>query len=376
MPGTKKKECCKCKNNKWPEDFKEGRFLPITPMSVCLTCEQAEIIQAQEKEIDMLKKKGQERDNRLKILEEKLFNIEKAILQEGEEQSKRGTNRNEMPMKESVKELRKIVKENIEEIVETGRQVVEIREQMSSLQDTGRFQKAKGTKAKRTVRNEHAIPLTNRFEILEDETDKAEIETYVIGDSIVREQTNYFAAKNKQRKIQSYPGCRAEKVTDEIKALKVKSRKTCIIANAGNNNLFLRGNEVGKTEPLMTDLGSLVDSLLAKTDGGLVIGLMPRMYASYFAMSKAIGINERIGRYCRDMKVEFYDVWNDFVGKWQYFKSDGIHLNEAGHIKLQDILEREYERVKKRLYKQPSPEQSQVSPTPIQGTSREHKQGN
>ena len=92
---------------------------------------------------------------------------------------------------------------------------------------------------------------------------------------------------------------------------------------------------------------------------------MPRIYASYFAMSKAIGLNERIGKYCFQKKVEFYDLWNDFVGQWQYFKKDGIHLNEAGHKKFDDILGQEYERIKNRLHPPHPPEPYKEPPKPI-----------
>lgn len=355
-----KAECFRCKINKWAADFKEGSITKISSTSVCLSCEQAAKIEAQQKEIDWLKNRDQEREKIMKKLEERIRKIETLIPKEGNEKEERDGDRLDKQshssevkvVQEKVKELSEIVKENRDVIVETGKHVVEMREQIASFKDNGNFHTVKGRKntGSKIYKKSHGIALANRFEVLEDEVDDQEVEAILIGDSIVREQSHYFAMRNKRKRIvKSYPGCKAKKVKDEVSALNIKSKHTCIIANAGGNDLFLRGEKVGNSEPLLEDLTALVDSLAEKTYGGILIGIMPRMYASYFAMSKAIGINERIGKYCKGKNVEFFDVWNDFVGKRQYFKKDGIHLNETGHKKLDEILSREYKRVKDKL---------------------------
>ena len=342
-----KSECFKCKVMKWVTDFKEGRYSMISSTSVCLSCEQAAKIEAQKKEIDRLKAREQEKDDRIKRLEEQLCRIEKLIPKEGGKGVAAKSGETSYNLADKVKELSKAVKENRDDIVETGRQVVEVREQIASSKDTANFKTVKGKKSTNISDKEQHINLTNRYAALVDEVDDTEIETYVIGDSIVREQTHHFAKKNTQkRKIQSYSGCKAKKVIDEVKALKIRKKNTCIIANAGGNDLFLRGDHVGRTEPLIKDLTCLVDAVANKTDRGILMGIMPRVYASYFAMSKAIGINERIKKYCIQKKVEFIDVWDSFVGKRQFFRRDGIHLNEVGHRRLEEILTWEYEREK------------------------------
>ena len=153
---------------------------------------------------------------------------------------------------------------------------------------------------------------------------------------------------------------------DEVKALNGKNNNTCIIANAGSNDLYLRENKIGNTEPLVEDLKSLVNSVAEKTSNGTLIGIMPRIYASYFAMSKAIGINERLSKYCSQKNVEFIDVWETFVNKRQYFRRDGIHLNEAGHKKLGEILCQQYDRVKNRVNQ--SHKTPETTPTQVQAS--------
>ena len=373
-----KSVCFRCKVNKWVVDFKEGSLADISSTSVCLFCEQAALIEAQKKEIKILKIRERENDERIRRLEEYVSRIEKFIPKEGggkqaesEEASLEECSKSVDVKKvdDKIEELKKVVIENRDEIVETGKQVVEIREEIASFKDNGNFRLVKGKKSTVVKDKEQGIALANRYAALEDEAESSEVEAYVIGDSIVREQTYHFAMKSKKRrrKVQSYSGCKAKKVIDEVKALKVQNKDTCIIANVGSNDLYLRENKVGNTEPLVDDLKSLVDSIVEKTNRGILVGLMPRVYASYFAMSKAIGINERLRNYCNQKRVDFIDVWKIFISKRQYFRRDGIHLNETGHKKLGEILCEEFERVKNKV--DPPPKTPEPSPTQPQETS-------
>ena len=370
MGGEKLKSVCsKCNINKWAVDFKEGSCSRISSISVCLSCEQAALIEEQKKEIESLKIKDQQKEDRIRTLEEYVRKIEQLISKEGEVASLVNSNSNEAVkvVEKKVEDLSKVVKENRDEIVETGKQVVEIRKEIALSQESRNFQVVRGKKLSKVSEKKQGISETNRFATLEDEADTPEVEAYVIGDSIVREQAHHFAIRNKKRrKVQSYSGCKAKKVIDEVKALNVKNNNACIIANAGSNDLYLRDNKIGNTEPLVEDLKSLVNSVAEKTSNGTLIGIMPRIYASYFAMSKAIGINERLSKYCSQKNVEFIDVWETFVNKRQYFRRDGIHLNEAGHKKLGEILCQQYDRVKNRVNQ--SHKTPETTPTQVQAS--------
>ena len=372
MTGEKMKSVCsQCKVNKWAVDFKEGSCSKISHTSVCLSCEQAALIEKQRKEIETLKINDQQKEERIRKLEDYVSKIEKFLAKE-EEQAKSGilnadeinSNMDVKKVEKEVEKLSNVVKENRDDIVETGRQVVEIRKEIASFKDSRNFQVVRGKKPAKVNDKKQEITVSNRFSPLTDEADTPEVEAYVVGDSIVREQTHHFALKNKQkRKVQSYSGCKAKKVLDEVTALKVKKNNTCIIANAGSNDLYLRENKIGNTEPLVKDLENLVDSMAEKTNKGILIGIMPRIYASYCALSKAIGINWRMGKYCSDRNVEFIDVWDTFLNKRQYFRRDGIHLNEAGHKKLGEILSQAYDKVKNKINssrKIPEPPPTQV----------------
>ena len=369
MTGAKqlKSVCFKCGINKWAVDFKEGRYSELSSTSVCLSCEQSAMVETHKREIDRLKTMDKEKEERIKKLEEQnkevgirlrkleeyISKLEKPVLKDeeqkqvGSEAADLGKPGNDLDVVDrKVEELRKIVMENRDEIVETGRQVVEIREECASSKNNTNFRLVKGRKSPKVKVKEQGIALTNQFAVLEDEVDGTEVEAFIIGDSIVGGQNKHFASKNKRRRVKCYRGGKAKQIVDEITRLKVPNKDTCIIANAGSNDLYLRGNEVGSTEPLVRDLKNLVDSVAEKTNTGILVGIMPRAYASYYAMSKAIGINERVSKYCSQKAVQFIDIWKIFVGKWHYFKQDGIHLNEAGNRKLGEILCEEHNKMK------------------------------
>ena len=96
--------------------------------------------------------------------------------------------------------------------------------------------------------------------------------------------------------------------------------------------------------------------------------MLPRKYTSYYAQSKAIGINERVKMYCSQKKVEFVDVWKIFIGKWKYFRKDGIHLSEIGHRKLEEILSRECARLMNSDQKNTGPSPDDMPSSQVQET--------
>ena len=170
-------------------------------------------------------------------------------------------------------------------------------------------------------------------------------------------ERNFANRNKKKRKVKSFPGAKARKIVEEVRKLELKSKNSCVIAHAGSNDIYLRNNKVGSTEPAVKELKCLVDSISSKTTRGMIVGMLPRNYVSYYALSKAIGVNERIKRYCQEKEVGFIDLWEVFVGKRHYFSRDGTHLNEAGHRKLGEILSRECERMMREITvtDQPSP---------------------
>ena len=407
-PENLKSTCFKCGHKKWNVDFKEGCAARISSTSTCLSCEQAIKIEKLEKaikerdnEVKRMKEtisKLESRDNEEKRMKEMIDKLEsrvKELEKTREEKCINGVVKctsggdssimteccEAQKLQEKVEEISKIARENIDNIIESGRAIVEIRQDIAAMKDEMEFKKVKGRKAGRRVeeKGKKCIPLVNRFAVLSQEEETCVIgdslvreqkveekgekciplvnryavlsqeeETWVIGDSLVREQEEYFANRNKRkRKVKSFPGCKTKKVVEEVRKLELQSRNSCIITHVGTNDLFLRGNKVGNSEPLVKDLESLVDSIAEKTCNGIVTGMLPRTYVSHYALSKAVGVNERTKKYCSQKGVEFLDLWDEFVGKREFFKRDGIHLSEAGQRKLGAILGKKCENLVK-----------------------------
>ena len=288
-------------------------------------CEQAEKISKLEKamrEKDIELKKMKDIISKLQQKMEEADRTEREADQVNTRGKSAGCSSNERPrasyckqsqkLGEKVKELSHIVRENRDTIVESGREIVEIRQEIAAVKSNSEFRVVGGREAARGFVGGGwgGVALTNRFSVLSRE------ETYLIGDSMVGGQTERFANFNKnKRKVKSFPGCRVNKVTEEVEKLEIQSRNSCVIAHVGSNDLYMRGGRVGNSEPIVKDMKRLVNKVSEKTNKGIVVGMLPRSYISHFALSKAIAINERMKKYCDQKKVEFIDLWGMFVGK-------------------------------------------------------------
>ena len=82
----------------------------------------------------------------------------------------------------------------------------------------------------------------------------------------------------------------------------------------------------------------MVDDIKLKTDRALVIGILPRLGASNHALSKVIGINERLEDLCTPTGVRFVDPYNVFYGRHDLHQADGVHLNYRGKAVLGDMV--------------------------------------
>ena len=183
------------------------------------------------------------------------------------------------------------------------------------------------TKAKKHNLPGNEIKISNRFSLLSEDED----ETFLIGDSLVKEQAEHFGINNKKkRKTISFPGAGARKIGEEIKKVRTKNRKSTIIIQGGGNDLFLKNGNAGPTEPLFTELEKIVETLCEKTDNGIVVGLLPRNDVSHYSLSKAIGLNSRLQNVCSRKGVRFVNYWDRFIGNRKLYRRDGIHLNDEG----------------------------------------------
>ena len=340
-----KSVCFKCKINKWIVDFKEGCAAKISTTSVCLACEHAT-------KIERLEKTLQEKDVMINKLTNILEKLEKKVetlgkdkiqvnnldLRNNEEVSShdlgQSSNQN---IQKTVKVIENAVKENMDIIAENGKAIVEIRNDLVKLVNEPEYRKASGrsiVKHPKIKQNNCSIIVSNRYAVL------AQEDTLLIGDSIVRDQGNHLINKNKQRrKLKALPGSKVGNIIEEVKSLENK-RSRYVIVHAGSKDLCLGNRKTFHSEPVIAKLETLADSLFEKTERGIMIGLLPRIYSNHLDLSKTIGVNERMNKYCKKKGVEFLDVWNAFIGKKHLFMNDGIHLNTLGNIKLGELIDK------------------------------------
>ena len=296
--------CPECNINKWIVDYKEGCSADLTRHSICLSCQQG-------KEIEKLKKENLELKNRM----QEIYSL--------------------------LEEVRKANRELNDEVVDNGKDIHEIRNQMADRAvDTNRiankgkneeqFMKATGRRVttKKPKQQPKIETVTkNRFSLLSEK----EEETVLVGDSMVKDQGEHFGLKNKKkRKVISYPGAIAKKLEEEVGKMKIENKRTTIIVQASGNDLFMRNGNAGQTEPLVKQLEKTVETMRKKSTSAIVIGILPRLNVSHYALSKAIGINDRLETICRRKSVKFINLWEKFYGNRKLFRRDGIHFSEEG----------------------------------------------
>ena len=303
---TKLKHVCPdCKTNKWIIDYKEGCAADLTRHSICLFCQQA-------REIEKLKKDNLELKNMVKEIYSQIGEMNKEVVDNGR----------------SIHELRS-------QLVAAKPTLVERTPNKNETENVNKdreemFRKATGRRVttKKTDKPRSKETLTsNRFSLLADE----EEETVLIGDSMVKSQGEHFGSKNKKkRKVRSYPGANARKILEELGKIEIENKKTTIIVQASGNDLFLRNGNAGSTEPLVKQLENTIETAKKKTNNAIVLGILPRLDVSHFALSKALGINGRLKSICQKKGVRYIDLWDTFYGNRKMYRRDGIHFSEEG----------------------------------------------
>jgi len=187
------------------------------------------------------------------------------------------------------------------------------------------------------------VPIKNRFDALEeregnDERDgggddqmaedrDGEREVLVIGDSRVRYMDRTFCSKNPSRRMRvCYPGAQVKDVRDRLEGvMRGSGEGATVIVQVGVN-------DVGKnnTEETMKAYRALIGSLAGSRKRGVVTSILPMVHASMEWYSRAIGLNTRVANICKELGVQFLDLWGEFWGRTEMFALDGLHLSKKG----------------------------------------------
>ena len=312
--------CPECKINKWIVDFKEGCSADLTRKSICLFCQQGN-------ELEKLRKENMELKNKVQEIYSILTNIQKSNQELNNEIVSNGKDIHDLRTQLSATRTSSNVRPEIQEEKEN-----------TSKNRDQQFIKATGrrvTTRKTKELSNNVTATKNRFSLLSEN----EEETVLIGDSMVKDQGEHFGLKNKRkRKVRSYPGATTKKIEEEIGKMKIENKKTTIVVQASGNDLFLRNGNAGQTEPLVKQLERTVETVKKSTTNAIILGILPRLNDSHYALSKAIGINDRLERICQKHSVKFLNLWDTFYRNRMLFRKDGIHFSEEGKRRYGNIL--------------------------------------
>ena len=377
-----KATCAKCKKEKWCVDYREGSYANIHHDSICLFCEgenkldkeiraikemfnsQLQIIQKEvkerndkvenlEKEVKNLKLENQELKKRLcqnagtvggSSSTSKKDSTSSPVVQNGENAENQSRKSN-LPVNNNTNDERAPSTEDDSVIIESEDLVENTNEwqvagEKKRRRKQNKAQKNKSKEKKPEVHKNKVGPQKKenspkRSGPISDKESK----TFLVGDSQVRGQESHFSrTRTGIRKVKSLPGAKTSQISREVEKIWVKDRGTAVIAQVSGNDLFLRGKKSGETENIIGEVMTLVDELYLKTDRAMILGILPRIFASSWSTSKAIGINARLADLCTQKGVRFVDPFDHFYGKANLYLRDGVHLSETGKAKLGDLL--------------------------------------
>lgn len=149
---------------------------------------------------------------------------------------------------------------------------------------------------------------------------------YVVGDSQVRYLDDRVLLSDVRKHV-CLPGAGIGRVLDRIENIMEDkgSDPIAVCLSAG-------GNDVGKRRSveLMKQYREVLEKIKSKGGVSVVCGVLPRRGVSREWLSRAIGINCSLDKYCSDHAIPFIDVWHRFYGNDVMYARDGVHLSRQG----------------------------------------------
>ena len=132
-------------------------------------------------------------------------------------------------------------------------------------------------------------------------------------------------------------GAGIEDILEHIRNKRMKG-KTTVIHGGGDDIKKL------ETEHILRVYKEVIKETKDKGKLCIVSGIVPRRGESSYWSSRAIGINNRLQGYCKEMDgVMFVDNWDRFYGNRKLYTADGVHLNRQGTNLLSVIIEEKVE---------------------------------
>ena len=190
-----------------------------------------------------------------------------------------------------------------------------------------------GSKPRASDTKEKPVASYNMFASLElsdlDEQEEAYVQ--IIGDSMVRglPVTNNMV-KKKKHITSCHPGARIDRITS---VLEIEEVQGPTIVSVGTNDV---GSDTLKE--LKDKFRKLLKAIEDRRVPSVMVGILPRCFASPKWRSRALYINRWLSEQCSILGVHFVDLWDNFAFKSWMYASDGVHLNYQGKNFLGSVL--------------------------------------
>ena len=152
----------------------------------------------------------------------------------------------------------------------------------------------------------------------------------LFGDSMVGKETGrLFSRLREGNEFRSLPGACVDQVKREMGKLDL-DRDSTLVLSVGGNDLFRRDGRPGPADKLLTDFSALLLTAKSRVNRCIVVGLIPRRYASVEHYRRACDVNKRLAELCRSLSLRYVDVWRRFFRRNEFYQRDGTHFSEAG----------------------------------------------
>ena len=204
--------------------------------------------------------------------------------------------------------------------------------------------RGRGTRPVRMQGLQRQLPVQNRFEVLSEAREEPSVEfngrVDVFGDSRVRGLGKQLSKGRKNRQVTCVPGAKVEDIRAKLGVASVATStdRQAVITHVGVNDVT---DSTGRSEEVVSAFRALVGRLKEDRGRGIVTGVVPRLRASPEWYSRALGLNERVGRMCQESGIVFLDLWDKFFGRPELFSQDGLHFSWQGV----QLMSNEYEKV-------------------------------
>lgn len=149
----------------------------------------------------------------------------------------------------------------------------------------------------------------------------------VIGDSIVRGTDRRFCGRSvDSRLVCCLPGARVSDVSERIfQILKGEGEQSQVVVHIGTNDIGRKGDK--DVRQAFKEIGW---KLKVRTNRVVISGLLPVPRDSERRNREREELNTWLQGWCRGEGFSFLDNWASFLGKWDLYKQDGLHLNPRG----------------------------------------------